>query len=88
MNTTTIYDIFDLAQDLKKANVPQEQIDALIKFEKAKDETITKTLATKEDILAAKNDLKKEIETNGYKTILALVVLIPTVMKILEHCRI
>ena len=61
MNTTT-YDIFELAEDLKKANINDEAIKAIVKFEKAKDETMLNALATKDDI----KTLYRHINTFGY----------------------
>jgi len=94
-HTIITYDIFQLAKDLKKSKIPDDAIDALIKFEKAKDEAMLDTLATKHDIELIQKDLKaleskldSKIERQSYKTILALVVLIPTILKILEHFKI
>ncbi len=90
-HTIITYDIFQLAKDLKKSKIPDEAIDALIKFEKAKDEAMLDTLATKHDIELLQKDLKaidSKIERQSYKTTLALIVLIPTILKILEHFKI
>ena len=61
MTCSTTYDIFELAKDLKKAKVSQEEIDAFVKFEKTKDEVVANTLATKKDlsheIALAKRDI-------------------------------
>ena len=62
MNNTTTYDIFELAEDLKKAGVNEAAIKAQIKFEKAKDEVFTTTLATKKDIEDLKIATKKDLE--------------------------
>jgi hypothetical protein len=67
-HTTMVYDIFDLAKDLKKAGVKDEIIDAQIKFEKAKDEAMINTLATKGDVATL-----KWIISIGF-TILALMI--------------
>ena len=81
MTHATTYDIFELAKDLKKSKIPEEAIDALIKFEKAKDEGMLDTLVTKQDF-------KKDLSIVKRDIILTLVVLIPTVLKILEHLKI
>ena len=84
MNHTITYDIFELAKDLEKAGIAKEGIEAIVKFEKAKDEANLNALATKDDILLIRKDMaivKRDI-------ILALVVLIPTILKILEHFKI
>lgn len=60
MTHSVAYDIFELAKDLKEANVSEKQIDALIKFEKAKDEHLLNNLATKKDI----EDLKVATKTD------------------------
>ena len=57
---------------------------------RAKDEAYINKLATKDDIVLLKEDIdlvRKDIINSEYKVILALVVLIPTIMKILEHYR-
>ena len=58
MTHATTYDIFELAKDLKKSKIPEEAIDALIKFEKAKDEATLNTLATKLDIKILDDKIK------------------------------
>ncbi len=80
-HTIITYDIFQLAKDLKKSKIPEEAIDALIKFEKAKDEGMLDTLVTKQDF-------KKDLSIVKRDIILTLVVLIPTILKILEHLKI
>ena len=52
------YDIFELAKDLKEANVSEKEINAFIKFEKAKDEATLNTLATKLDIKILDDKIK------------------------------
>ena len=51
-------DIFELAKDLKEANVSEKEINAFIKFEKAKDEATLNTLATKLDIKILDDKIK------------------------------
>jgi hypothetical protein len=58
MNTTTTYDIFELAKDLKKAGINEAATDAIVKFEKTKNEAYLNTLVTKKD----SNDLKKDMQ--------------------------
>jgi len=59
------YDIFELAKDLKKAGINEAAADAIVKFEKAKDDNINNNLITKEDlkteIALVRKDLKTEI---------------------------
>ena len=74
--TATTYDIFELAKDLKEANISEKAIDAIVKFERTKEQTNNDNLATKKDLAIVKRDI-----------ILALVVLIPAIMKILEHYK-
>lgn len=64
MNTTITYDIFELAKDLKKAGINEAATDAIVKFEKTKDEAHLNTLATKKDL----NDLEIRIELKIEKT--------------------
>jgi hypothetical protein len=58
MNTTITYDIFELAKDLKKAGINEAATDAIVKFEKTKNEAYLNTLVTKKD----SNDLKKDMQ--------------------------
>jgi hypothetical protein len=48
--TTITYDIFQLSKDLKKANISDDAIDAIVKFEKSKEENNDYKLATKVDL--------------------------------------
>jgi hypothetical protein len=57
MNHTITYDIFELAKDLEKAGIAKEGIEAIVKFEKAKDEANLNALATKDDILLIRKDM-------------------------------
>ncbi len=62
MTHSIAYDIFELAKDLKEANVSEKKINAFVKFEKAKDEHLLNNLATKKDIEDLKVSTKKDIE--------------------------
>jgi hypothetical protein len=67
-HNTGTYDIFELAKGLKDANIPEEAINAFVKFEKAKDESMINNLATKNDVVTL-----KWIISIGF-TILALMI--------------
>ena len=54
MSHAITYDIFELAKDLEKAGIAKDGIEAIVKFEKAKDEVFNKSLATKDDIITLK----------------------------------
>jgi predicted RNA methylase len=87
---TTKYDIFELAKDLKEAGVNDKVINAQVKFEKAKEENINaqvKFEKAKDELLNDTLVTKKDLTIEGYKIIMALAVLIPTIMKILEHFK-
>lgn len=75
--TITTYDIFELAKDLKKAGVNDAVIDAQVKFEKAKDEAMLNTLATKNDLRQEIDIVKKDIIIwlGGINTALAGVII-------------
>jgi hypothetical protein len=62
MTHSIAYDIFELAKDLKEANVSEKEINAFVKFEKAKDEHLLNNLSTKKDIEDLKVSTKKDIE--------------------------
>jgi len=88
MTTNTIkYDIIELAKDLKAAGVNEKAIDAQVKFEKAKEENSNDTLVTKKDLKSEIDLVRKDLTIEGYKIIVTLAVLIPTIMKILEHFK-
>lgn len=61
MTHSIAYDIFELAKDLKEANVSEKEINAFVKFEKAKDEHLLNNLATKKDIEDLKVSTKHDI---------------------------
>jgi hypothetical protein len=65
MNT---YDVFALANDLKRANVSEAQIEAFVKFEKAKDENYLNTLATKKDLDSTVELIRKDIKIIDERT--------------------
>lgn len=50
MAHSVAYDIFDLAKDLKEANVPEKAIDAYVKFQKSKCEVLLNNLTTKNEL--------------------------------------
>lgn len=58
MAHTTVYDILELSEDLKKAGIPEKAISSIIKFEKAKDDATLNTLATKLDIKILDDKIK------------------------------
>lgn len=62
MTHSIAYDIFELAKDLKEANVSEKEINAFVKFEKAKDEHLLNNLSTKKDIEDLKVSTKKDLE--------------------------
>ena len=87
MTHSIAYDIFDLAKDLKEANVSEKEIDALIKFEKAKDEHLLNNLATKKDIedlkISTKHDIalvQKDIQLSQKNTVLWLSGIMTTLL--------
>lgn len=80
MTHAITYDIFELAKDLKKSKISEDAIDAIVKFEKAKDEAILNNLVTKQDL--------RELELRIGLKLLAITVIIPTILKILEHFKI
>lgn len=58
MNTHRIaYDILELADNLKKAGVKDEIIQAQVKYEKARDIALKDDLATKHDIELLRKDI-------------------------------
>ena len=73
MSNTTVCEILEYENTLRDGGVPENQVRAQTK---ALAQIIESNLAT-----------KKDVELNGYKTILAIAVLIPTIMKILEHYK-
>ena len=80
MTHSVAYDIFELAKDLKKSKISEDAIDAIVKFEKAKDEALLNNLVTKQDL--------RELELRIGLKLLAITVIIPTILKILEHFKI
>lgn len=91
------YTILELAEDLEKAKVPKAEIEAFIKFEKAKDNTFYKILATKEDISKLKEDIsnlkaatKADISNLKWTicfgfSILGLIMTVATIILALHH---
>lgn len=93
MSHAITYDIFELAKDLKKSKIPDDAIDALIKFEKAKDESLLSNLATKQDLKYEIELVRKDIESINSKTNIILWVIgatgiittLPQILKLFGH---
>jgi len=82
-HATAYYDIFEYAKDLKKAGVPEAQIEAQVKFEKAKDDIIHGNSVTRHDIELVQKDIesvRKEIESAKKDTIIWLSGIIGTIV--------
>jgi hypothetical protein len=95
MSNTIILDSYDYAEALKAANVPEAQIKAEVARDrehiKAINEIIDNNLATKHDIELIRKDLEhgiSKLESRITTKLVAITVIIPTILKILEHFKI
>ena len=70
MSHSTTYDIFELAKELKEAVINEKATNAIVKFEKAKDDAINNDIVAK--IEASRIDIKKDIKLSRYKTLIWL----------------
>lgn len=61
MRSTITYSIFELAKDLKAAGINEAATDAIVKFEKAKDDAINDILVTKSDLKNSTTLLQRDI---------------------------
>lgn len=87
-------DTHQYVKELITAGVPNKQAEVQVALVKKQTDEINKligdNIATKEDINGFKEDIngfKKDIEITIYRSTFALIILVPTVIKILERVR-
>lgn len=79
------------AKNLKKAGFNDEQIETQLALAQSQTDFINNNLATKHDIELIRKDLEhgiSKLESRITTKLVAITVIIPTILKILEHLKI